>query len=474
MPKAGLPGLFISRFGSKFIMMEHTPFIPTPTRSRDTYTVSRLNREAKTLLEGGFPPLWVEGEVSNLARPGSGHVYFSLKDAQAQIRCALFRPQLRLLRTAPRDGMQVLVRARVSLYEGRGEFQLIVEHLEEAGEGALRRALEALKLRLSREGLFDAVHKKPLPRLPRRIGIITSPTGAVLHDMLTTLRRRFPAIAIRLYPVPVQGQGAAEKIASAIQLAGQRRDCDALILARGGGSLEDLWAFNEEIVARAIHASPLPIVCGVGHETDVTIADLVADARAPTPTAAAEMLSPDRSEWSELYRAYESRLTNLICDRMRYLTQRVDGCHARLVHPRQRIEMLWQRLQALYQRLITLQLTRVHAAHASFDALNARLRECSPLPRARSMKQQCAHLQLRLDNAVRHRLGVRRDGIARLSHALHALSPLATLGRGYAIIRHGETGLVVRDAMNIEIGERIEARVARGRLDCIVRKRHDD
>lgn len=447
---------------------------PTPTRWRDIYTVSRLNHEAKALLEGGFPPLWVEGEISNLARPSSGHIYFSLKDAQAQIRCALFRPQLRLLRAAPRDGMQVLVRARVSLYEGRGEFQLIVEHLEDAGEGALRRAFEALKLRLSREGLFDIAHKKPLPRLPRRIGIITSPTGAVLHDILTTLKRRFPAIAALLYPVPVQGKGAAEKIASAIQLAGRRRDCDALILARGGGSLEDLWAFNEEIVARAIHASPVPIVCGVGHETDFTIADLVADARAPTPTAAAEMLSPNRSEWFELYRAYELRLTKLMRDRVRYLMQRVDGCNARLVHPRQRIEMLWQRLQAFYQRLITIQLTRVHAARARFDALNARLRECSPLPRARSLQQQCAYLQSRLDKAMRHRLDGHRDQLGRLSQALHALSPLATLARGYAIVRHGETGLVVRAATTVEIGERIEARVARGRLDCIVRERHED
>lgn len=447
---------------------------PTPTQVRDIYSVSRLNREAKSVLEGGFPPIWVEGEISNLARPGSGHVYFSLKDAQAQVRCALFRSQSRLLRAAPRDGMQVLVRARVSLYEGRGEFQLIVDHLEEAGEGALRRAFEALKLRLAREGLFDITRKKPLPRLPRRIGIITSPSGAVLHDVLTTLQRRFPAIAILLYPVPVQGAGAAEKIASAIRLAGQRRDCDALIVARGGGSLEDLWAFNEEIVARSIHESPVPIVCGIGHETDFTIADLVADARAPTPTAAAEMLSPNRSEWFELYRAHELRLVKLMRDRMRYLMQRIDGCNARLVHPRQRIEMLRQRLQTFYQRLITVQLTHVHAARTRFDALNSRLREDSPLARIRGMQQRGTYLQPRLHKAIHQRLKGHRDQLAHLSQALHALSPLATLARGYAIVRHGETGLVVRDATSVAIGESIEVRLARGRLGGIVRERHED
>ena len=297
---------------------------PAATPFRDVYTVSRLNREAKAVLETGFPPIWIEGEISNLSRPASGHVYFSLKDAQAQVRCAFFRQHQRLLGIALKDGLHVLARARVSLYEGRGDYQLIIEYLEEAGEGALRRAFDALKQRLLQEGLFDVAHKKPLPRLPRRLGIITSPSGAVLHDILTTLRRRFPGIAVLVFPVPVQGEGAAEKIAKAIRLAGERGDCDALILARGGGSLEDLWAFNEEIVARAIYACPIPVVSGVGHETDFTIADMVADARAPTPTAAAEMLSPDQQEWLAQFARFEARLATGMQGRLRSRQQHLD------------------------------------------------------------------------------------------------------------------------------------------------------
>ena len=398
--------------------------IPAEATLRDVYTVARLNREAKALLEGGFPPLWIEGEISNLRRPASGHVYFSLKDAQAQVNCALFRPQLRLLGVEPRDGMHALLRARVSLYEGRGDFQLIVEYLEEAGEGALRRAFDALKGRLAAEGLFEAARKKPLPRLPRRIGVITSPGGAVLHDILTTLRRRFPAIPVLLYPVPVQGEGAAEKIAAAIRLAGARRECDALILARGGGSLEDLWAFNEEIVARAIHACPLPLVCGVGHETDFTIADFVADARAPTPTAAAEMLCPDQNEWRALYQTFEARLTRRARDRLRDAAQRLDWLAARLVHPRNRIGLLQNRLAGLKQRLA---------------------------------------------QAWQGRLSLARERLLRLAQTLNALSPLATLERGYAIVQSAD-GAVVRDAAAARTGDRVTARLAHGELECLVEK----
>ena len=308
------------------------PISPATTPSRDVYTVSRLNREAKVLLEGSFPPIWIEGEISNLSRPASGHVYFSLKDAQAQVRCAFFRQHRRLLGITLKDGLHILARARVSLYEGRGDYQIIIEYMEDAGEGALRRAFDALKQRLLQEGLFDVAHKKPLPRLPRRLGIITSPSGAVLHDILTTLRRRFPGIAVLVYPVPVQGEGAAEKIADAIRFAGKRGDCDALILARGGGSLEDLWAFNEEIVARAIYTCTIPIVSGVGHETDFTIADMVADARAPTPTAAAEMLSPDQQEWLAQFARFEARLLTGIQGQLRSHQQHLDWLGARPRH----------------------------------------------------------------------------------------------------------------------------------------------
>src|SRR5262245_24425697 len=254
---------------------------------RDIYTVSRLNREARGLLEAGLPSLWITGELSNLSRPASGHWYFTLKDEDAQVRCAMFRSRNLAVRVAPRDGLQVLLRARVGLYEARGEFQLVVDHLEEAGEGELRRRFEALKLKLAAEGLFDAGRKRPLPRFPRRIGVVTSPTGAALRDVLQVLGRRFPAVPVLLYPVPVQGAGAAREISAMLQVADRRRDVDVLLLVRGGGSLEDLWAFNDESLARAIAGMGLPVICGIGHEVDFTIADFVADLRAPTPSAAA-------------------------------------------------------------------------------------------------------------------------------------------------------------------------------------------
>ena len=443
------------------------------TPGRDVYTVSRLNREAKALLEGSFPALWVEGEISNLSRPASGHMYFSLKDAGAQVRCALFRGSRRLLIAEPRDGLHVLARARVSLYEGRGDFQLIVEYLEEAGEGALRRAFEVLKQRLAQEGLFDPARKKPLPRLPRRIGLITSSSGAVLHDIVTTLRRRFPAIAVRLYPVPVQGAGAAEKIAAAIRLAGERKDCDALIVARGGGSLEDLWAFNEEVVARALHACPLPVVAAIGHETDFTIADFVADARAPTPTAAAEMLSPDWREWSGALRQYAQRLEQLLRDRLQRANQHVDWLSARLVHPRQRIELFRQRLHGLGLRLQLVQAGQRQLAHIRLMQLSARLHRLSPAPRLRTLEQQRQHLRQRLQGGMWHALTSTEERLRHMAQTLHTLSPLATLDRGYAIVRQ-DNNAVIREARSVKRGERVRAQLARGWLDCRVEESHEN
>ena len=253
---------------------------------RTVYSVSELNQTIRGLLESEFPLIWVEGEISNLAQPSSGHMYFSLKDESAQVRCAMFRGRNQFLRFTPENGQKVVIRARVSLYEARGEFQLIAEHMEDAGAGALQRAFEELKARLAAEGLFDESLKQDIPELPTRIGVITSPTGAAIRDVLSVLQRRFPAIPVLVYPVPVQGDGAAEKIVATLQLASKRKDCDVLLLVRGGGSLEDLWSFNEEIVARAIVASEIPVVCGVGHEVDFTIADFAADVRAPTPSAA--------------------------------------------------------------------------------------------------------------------------------------------------------------------------------------------
>lgn len=458
-----------------FMLMKSSPPDTTQptTPARDIYTVSRLNREAKALLESSFPALWVEGEISNLSRPASGHMYFSLKDAGTQVRCALFRGNRRLLTAEPRDGLHVLARARVSLYEGRGDFQLIVEYLEEAGEGALRRAFEILKQRLAQEGLFDPARKKPLPRLPRRIGLITSPSGAVLHDIVTTLRRRFPAIGLRLYPVPVQGAGAAEKIAAAIRLAGERKDCDVLILARGGGSLEDLWAFNEEVVARALVACPLPVIAAIGHETDFTIADFVADTRAPTPTAAAEMLSPDWREWFSALGQYAQRLEQLLRDRLQLAGQHTDWLSARLIHPRQRIELFRQQLQSLSLRLQLVQTSQRQVTRVRLMELSARLHRRSPIPRLQTLQQQHRHLHQRLQGGMRHVLA---SGDARLRHmaqTLHTLSPLATLDRGYAIVRQ-DNNTVIREARSVTRGERIRAQLAHGWLNCRVEDVHED
>ena len=427
--RIGMTGLFSDTHRRYVQGMIQPPL--SSSLERNVYSVSRLNREAKALLEDRFPLLWVEGELSNLSRPTSGHLYFSLKDAQAQVRCALFRGNQRGLGAPLKDGMQVLVRARVSLYEGRGDYQLIVESLEEAGEGALRRAFELLKNRLAAEGLFDNAHKKPLPRLPKRIGIITSPSGAVLHDILTTLKRRFPAIPVLLHPVPVQGDGAAEKIAAMLKLAGQRRDCDVLILARGGGSLEDLCAFNEEIVARAIHACPIPVVSGVGHETDFTIADFVADARAATPTAAAEMLSPNQSDWLAALGDMERRLRRQLRDRLLGAAQRL-------------------------------------------DYLNARLLRHNPQALLREQGLRNRHLRAQLSNAMQRLLERGQQRLARATQALDTLSPLATLARGYAILEIPQTGAVVRKASALRPGDAVRARLAKGSLDCRVEKTHSD
>lgn len=441
---------------------------------REIYTISRLNREAKQLLETGFPALWVEGEISNLARPTSGHLYFCLKDSSAQIRCALFRNTGRLLAARPQDGMRVLVRARVSLYEGRGEFQLIVEHLEEAGEGALRRAFEALKSRLAEEGLFQAERKKPLPALPRRIGVISSPTGAALRDILTTLRRRFPAIPVLLYPVPVQGETAAQKIADAITLASSRRDCDVLILARGGGSLEDLWSFNEEVVARALFACAIPVVSGVGHETDFTIADLVADVRAPTPTAAAELVSPDQAEWRALFTQREARLRKLMRRFLAESQQHVDWLSTRLVRPDRRLQLARERLESLYRRICFMQSTTRARKAAALLVQHTHLRRLSPQSRLHERQQQVRRAGEKLSAGMRTRLAQTEQRWRHAAQVLNAVSPLATLERGYAIAQRAGDGSLLRRADQVQPGEAVYLRLARGHVDCRVENVSDE
>jgi exodeoxyribonuclease VII large subunit len=435
---------------------------------RDIYTVSRLNSEARAVLEGSFPLLWVEGELSNLARPASGHIYFTLKDPQAQVRCAMFRMQRMQLRFQPENGQQVLIRARISLYEGRGEFQLIAEHMEPSGEGALRQAFEALKQRLGAEGLFDASHKRPLPPFPRRIGVITSPTGAAIRDVLGVLKRRFTAIPVALYPVQVQGEGAAGQIAEMIRLADRRAECDLLILTRGGGSLEDLMAFNDEEVARAIHAAALPIISAVGHEIDFTIADFVADARASTPSAAAELASPDREELSlhishlanRFYGGHQKNQTRLQT-RLNHQLQ-----HLRHLHPEVRLRQQRQRADELEQRLRQRAAALLQQGHARLATLNARLRALTPLHHLRQLQLRQATLSQRLGRQMGNHLARSQTRLASSSQHLQAVSPLATLGRGYAIVHHLPTGEILRDAHQAKPGEQIEVRLAAGQLLC--------
>ena len=435
---------------------------------RIVLSISELNREVRALLEGSFPLVWVEGEISNLARPASGHIYFSLKDEAAQVRCAMFRNRNMHLGFRPENGTQVLARARVSLYEGRGEFQLIIEHMEEAGDGALRRAFEALKQRLSQEGLFDAEHKRPLPALPRRIGVITSPSGAAIHDILTVLRRRFPGIEVIVYPVPVQGDEAAPAIAKAIAVANRRQECDVLIVGRGGGSLEDLWAFNEELVARAIHESKLPVISAVGHEIDFTIADFVADHRAPTPSAAAELISPDREQWLTQLERLQQRLQRGQATALQQLELRLEGLGKRLKHPGRRLEEMAQRLDEREQRLYRGMEQALHRRENTLATLQARLHRHTPVHRLEALQTREQHLGQRLTRAMARRLEQHRHRLHNSVHALNTVSPLATLSRGYAIASHHPGGGIIRDSAEVQSGEAIEARLGKGRLRCRV------
>lgn len=391
---------------------------------RDIYTVARLNAEARLLLESGLPALWVEGEISNFACPASGHWYFTLKDRDAQIRCAMFRARNSQVGFRPRDGQQMLVRGRVSLYEPRGDYQLIAEAMEDAGEGALRREFEKLKARLQAEGLFDAALKRPLPTMPRRIAVVTSPTGAAVRDVLHILARRFPPAEVLVFATPVQGAAATPAIVAAIDAASGRGDCDVMIVARGGGSIEDLWCFNDERVARAIRRSRIPVVTGIGHEIDFTIADFAADVRAPTPSGAAELAVPDRGTLLAAVRGFAGRLQQAVQRQIRHALQRHEQLMARLqrAHPGSRLQQQVQRL----------------------DELDLRLR--------RAWDGQRTRLLQRLQLAQRH---------------LDAISPLATLQRGYAIVT-GPGGEVLLEESQVKPGDVIDARLARGRIRASV------
>jgi exodeoxyribonuclease VII large subunit len=432
---------------------------------RDIYTVSRLNREVRMLLERGFGTLWIEAEISNFAKPSSGHWYFSLKDAGAQVRCAMFRQRNMLCAFTARDGQKVLVRARIGLYEPRGEYQLIVDHMEDAGRGALQRQFEDLRAKLAAEGLFAAERKRPLPALPTRIGVVTSPTGAAIRDILHVLARRFPAVPVMIYPVPVQGAQAAADIIAALGLAADRGECDVLILARGGGSLEDLWSFNDEQLARAIVGSPIPIITGIGHEVDFTIADFAADVRAPTPSAAAEIAVPDAAEWFEAFGRLGGRLERCAIRRLDERRQRLRWLAGRAaqVSPAAKLAQQAQRLDELEQRLGREIRRQVEAHRQRLRWLAGRASLVSPGIR---LTQQGLRLQMsrqRLDLAWQRVLQRCRERLTPLVRTLNAVSPLATLERGYAIVT-SESGRVVRNADEVPPGSLIEARLGVGRL----------
>lgn len=433
--------------------------------ARAVLSVSELNRSAKDLLDQVFPLLWVSGEISNIKRYGSGHWYFSLKDANAQVRCVMFREKNQYLGWQPQDGMQVEVRALVTLYQARGDFQLSVETIRRVGLGTLFEAFEQLRARLGKEGLFDADRKKTLPLFPKQIGIITSPDGAALHDVLSTLRRRMPSLPVIVYPVPVQGIGAAVKIAAAIQKAASRAECDVLILCRGGGSIEDLWAFNEEIVARAIAACSVPIISGVGHETDFTITDFVADIRAPTPTGASQLVCQDREELLRrveiLYCRMQRELQRGIESRM----QNTDMLACRLVHPRERINDQLTHLQRLRERLVRSWRRNSENRYWRVRELNQRLTVTRP-DISRLIERQY-ELGLRLRRAIAGRIETLAMSLEHQQANLAHLNPESVLERGYSIAYTAD-GTVLRNSNQIDIGDTIRVALAKGGIKASV------
>ncbi|MBS0365328.1 MAG: exodeoxyribonuclease VII large subunit [Proteobacteria bacterium] len=494
-------------------MLQNPDLFAAEPPARDVYSVSRLNREVRVLLERGFGVLWVEGELSNFSQPASGHWYFSLKDREAQLRCTMFRMKNRAVGFTPRAGMRVLVRGRVGIYEARGDYQLNVEHLEEAGVGALQREFERLKALLAAEGLFAPARKRPLPRFPRRIGVLTSPSGAALRDVLQVLRRRFPPAQVIIYPTPVQGAAAVPGLVAALRSASQRADCDVLILTRGGGSIEDLWAFNDERVARAIHACAVPLVSGVGHEIDFTIADFVADARAPTPSAAAELVTPDAQGWLQALEGTAQRLAaglrrelRLYGGRLGALRQRLaagvpgalgmrvavltslqqrthaavraelranaarldaTGQRLRLAHPGARLQQQMQRLDESGLRLGRAMHNALGHDRTALTALRGRLLRASPREYIAARHERCAVFAARLERGLQARMARAAHALQLAQRALDTVSPLATLGRGFAIVTAAD-GTLVSDARQVANGAEITARLARGELTAQV------
>lgn len=432
---------------------------------RHILTPSTLNRLVRGLLEDALPLVWIEGELCNVSRPASGHLYFTLKDSGAQVRGAMFKPKSSWLRFKPADGMQVLVRARVGLYEPRGEFQLVAEHMELAGEGALRRQFDLLKARLHAEGLFDDARKRRLPRYARRVGVITSPTGAAIRDVLSVLRRRWPLVEVEVLPVPVQGREAPPAIVLMLRKAAASARHDVLLLTRGGGSLEDLMAFSDEAVVRAVHASTVPVVSAVGHEIDFSIADFAADLRAATPSAAAELLVPDEQALRRHLGQLAQRLHLLQRRRLQAQTQRVDHLLARLQaqRPQARLARDRERLVQLHRRLhgALRERSRDHARR--LERLHARLLAQHPRQRLQLLHQCLAERERALQQGMSRRLQHARLALRQSVRALQTVSPLATLERGYAIVFDSHDH-VLRAAQDAPPGTLLRARLAEGEL----------
>ncbi|WP_419834543.1 exodeoxyribonuclease VII large subunit [Endozoicomonas atrinae] len=436
--------------------------------SAKALSVTELNGKARRLLEMNFNNVRVEGEISGLARPSSGHWYFTLKDKQSQIRCAMFRNRNQALKFVPTEGMLLMVRGRVSLYEGRGDYQLIVEHMDNAGTGDLQKAFEVLKAKLATEGLFDITRKQPLPTHPKHIGVITSPTGAAIRDILTVLKRRFPAIPVTIIPSSVQGEQAKHELVSALKLAESANRFDALIIGRGGGSLEDLWPFNEELVARAIANCPIPIVSAVGHEIDFTIADFVADYRAATPSAAAEILSPDRQAILNQLHLFSRKLTTLTRHKLQLIQKELDNLQKRLRHPGDRLRDNSQRLDDLEIRLkqaITLKLER---AQSSFGRVSDRAHQQNPQRKLELLKNRNEYMSQKLIQLISTRLEKQQLKLEKISGELNAVSPLATMSRGYSVTTL--SGEIIRNSRQLKKGELITTSFHQGQALCTIEK----
>lgn len=435
---------------------------PRPNE-RHVFSVSELNLFAKNLLENTLPSLWLEGEISNLAQPRSGHIYLTLKDDNAQVRAAMFKGRNMRLRFRPANGQQVLVKGRLSLYTPRGDYQLIIDEMEEAGLGALQRAYEQLKHKLQQEGLFDDHQKQPLPSHPSAIGIITSSTGAAIHDITSVLARRFPLLPITVYPAAVQGKEAPQQLINAIQTANRRKECDVLIVGRGGGSLEDLWSFNDEQLARVIASSKIPIVSAVGHQVDFTIADFVADMRAPTPSAAAEMLSQDQDELYGTFAGYQHWLTDKIEQVIHQHQQSLSWLEKQLIHPGKRLEEHSQRLDDLENRLLLQIKQSLSLRTAEVATLSAQLLAQTPSHHIEQLSQRIQSLQQRSLIACKQALKDAERSLAHAAQRLDTVSPLATLSRGYSITKN-KKGKLLRDTSTAKVGDIITTELGKGSL----------